>query len=159
MLAGLGGGVVGAGATMWATSRTLKQQAREARDERARAAVDAFEAAARRADKQMLTSRTLLGLAERPSAPFITLDHDAIDTLLTFRELPTEVAFELERASAAMRYYNASALWGNSKLPMSGAEGPATERWSETQDLVTIAFEAYKTWRGSALPALHPLVE
>jgi len=78
-LAGIGGGFVGALATMWATNRTLRQQVDQSEKERARAAGDAFESAALRAGKQLLTAGSLLRLMEKPTLPFFAFDHDALD--------------------------------------------------------------------------------
>src|SRR4051812_13531102 len=120
VMSGLAGGLVGAGATVWATNRTLRRQATLSAEERATASTEAFDFAVRRADQQMLTGLTMLRLIEQPAAPFFTLDHDALDSLLSYPQLPTNVAFEIERVSAAIRSYNAAAGWGNAKHPMAG---------------------------------------
>lgn len=159
VMSGLAGGFVGAGATMWATNRTLRQQAALSADERASAASDAFDFALRRADQQILTGLTLLRLIEHPSPPFFALDHDALDSLLTYPQLPTRVAFEVERLAAAVRSYNAAANWGNAKHPMAGAGNPAVARWAEARDLANASFDVYASWRGDKLPAVQPLAE
>lgn len=157
-LAGIGGGFVGALATMWATNRTLRQQVDQSEEERARAAGDAFENAALRAGKQLLTAGSLLRLMEKPTLPFFAFDHDALDDLLSYSQLPTEVAFELERAALALRSYNAAASWENARHQMSGSGGPAVIRWQEARSLVNLASDSYKGWRGAAFATLHPLL-
>lgn len=157
-VAGLVGAAIGAGATIWATLRTLRQQAKQSADERTAALLDEFDFARQRADQQILSAITVLRLSERPSPPFIHLDHDAFEVLLRYPQLPIAVAFELERIAVALRSYNAAAEWGNRKYPMAGAEAPAEARWAEARDLANVAFTTYQVWRGDALAALHPLV-
>jgi hypothetical protein len=157
--AGLVGAAVGAGATVWATLRTLREQARIAAEERAATTENEFDFAKRRADQQYLSALTALRIIEVPQVPFIKLNHDAFEELLRFPQLPDRVAHEIERLTMALRSYNAAADLANAKFPLSGANGPAEQRWREAQTLADVAAVAYEAWRGDELARPHPLAD
>ncbi|GAC1591739.1 MAG: hypothetical protein NVS3B21_10610 [Acidimicrobiales bacterium] len=142
----VGGGAVGAWATLKATRQTLAEERERSQDERLLAARDEFMHVRGRAGKQLVTSVTLLRLSERPSPPFFHIDHDALDDLLTYHDVPLEVAFGLEKASAALRQYNAAADWGNDKHPMTGAIRPAEEAWYVARDCASVAWGSFGDW-------------
>lgn len=153
------GAAIGAGSTIWATKRTLREQARLVAEERAAAVEGEFEFAKRRADQQMVSAVTALRITRLPQVPYITLDHDALDAMLRFPQVPEQVGFELVRITMALRRYNAAAELGNAKFPLSGAGGPSEERWQEAQGLADVAWRTYRAWRGDDVAKLHPLAD
>lgn len=140
------GAWVTARATIGAAKRTIIAERQRLADERVQDAADAFDRVVKRATQQLLTARTMLGLTEKPSAPFFEFDHDALDLALSYSEFNVAVAFEVERAASALRRYNSAARWGNARYPMTGADGPAVDRWNDARPLVELALKTLADW-------------
>jgi hypothetical protein len=149
VMAGVGGGAVGASATAWATHRTLKAEIRLADTARSRAAQDAFKTSVARAYKELLSADNFLSNIQTPDSPFFTFDHRWIDDVLSYAELPNDIAGSIQKAALALRSYNAAAEYGNEKRPMTGYEGPALTRWSEARGLVRLAQGDLMNWLAS----------
>lgn len=147
VVAGLGGGVVGACATIWATRRTLKDQAAQTDAARERAAHDSFTDAAARAFREVATAASLLGANDKPSLPFFLFDHRAIDDLLSYGRLPAQLAQALEGLAYGLRAFNAAAAYANPRLPDPQAARPAQFRWRDATAAAQTAVEEFTSWR------------
>ncbi len=99
----------------------------------------------KRAGKQALTATNLLNMTKEPEHPYFTLDHGDLDDLLTFAELPANIAFSVEQLSSALRRYNAAALWGN-EPGVVGYERTVVPRWEDAQHVSEATFEALRNW-------------
>jgi len=143
LVSGLGSGIVVAGATLAATRRTLRHETDSLATERDRESEKDFERASERAARQLSAATALLDATGEPERPYFLIDYDALEALLTYRNVSDVIAADLEVAIFRLRRYNAAAMWANNRDFDATTEGRVKERWDDASRAVSEAADAW----------------
>jgi len=153
------GGLIAAVATIRATRSTITAQVKLSVSERAKTSSDNFQKAVDRAAEELATAVVAFGLTDKPTPPFFSLDHSALNGLLIYDDVPENVVLDAQRLALALRSYNAAALWGNAQTYESIIGNRVMVRWNDARTAAEALRVSFEIWRPDPPLRIHPLFD